>query len=126
MEMDSEAERKFIPALIYADYYPEYSPPIIRIVADAGGAQFRDSATLIIPNLLYLFRHPGTEGAFTHLAVDISSPFFGDHDDWTYELTAALDGQTLGSRLFHVPFRRHQFLIPLSSFRHSEHRVKLT
>jgi hypothetical protein len=124
--MASEAETILTPGLIFADDYAEYSAPLIAASGDAGGAQFRESATLTVPKLLYLLEHPGTEGAFTHLAVDVLSAFFANHHDWTYEVTVALDGQILGKRLFHKWYGRHQFLIPLPSFRRASHRITLT
>ena len=124
--MDSEAETILTPGLIFADDYAGYSAPLIGASGDAGGAQFRESATLTVPKLLYLLEHPGSEGAFTHLAVDVLSAFFADHHDWIYEVTVALDGQILGKRLFHKWYGRHQFLIPLPSFRRASHRITLT
>src|SRR5713101_2901685 len=126
MVMDSDGGTTLTPDLIFAGDYAEYLAPVIRVSGDAGGAQFRKSATLTVPKLLYLLEHPGTGGAFTHFGVDVLSPFFGDHLDWTYEVTVALDGEVLDKRLFHKWYWRHQFLIPLPVFWRAEHRIGLT
>ncbi len=124
--MDKETETTLIPAVIFADDYANYVAPQVTISGDAKAARFRKSATLTVPKLLYLLEHPGGAGAFTHLAVDVWSTFFAKHHDWKYEVTVALDGQQLDKRLFHKWYGRHQFLIPLTSFRRDRHQITLT
>ena len=94
--------------------------------SDGGGARFYHSATLTVPRALHLLEQPGEEGASTHLCVDVLAPFFAEHQDWTHQVTLALDGEPLDKRLFRSWYCRHQFLVPLTLFRGEQHLLTLT
>ena len=114
------------PSVAFADEYPGYRAPSVEISGDAEGPRFRQQAELSVPNLLYLLEHPGEEGAFTHLAVDVMSTYFAAHHDREYEVALRIDGAAFDTRLFHKWYHRHQFLIPLPSFRRDRLRITLT
>ena len=114
------------PSVAFADEYPGYRAPSVEISGDAEGPRFRQQAELSVPNLLYLLEHPGKEGAFTHLAVDVMSTYFAAHHDREYEVALRIDGAAFDTRLFHKWYHRHQFLIPLPSFRRDRLRITLT
>ncbi|HEV2364880.1 MAG TPA: sulfotransferase [Caulobacteraceae bacterium] len=124
--MNDLVETTLTPRVVFADEYAGFVPPQISVSGDLGADRFRHSAELIVPKLLYLLEHPGGEGAFTHLAVDVSSPFFAENHDWEYEVAIQLDEHPFDRRLFHKWYGRHQFLIPIPSFRGAAHRVTLS
>src|SRR5260370_20979209 len=124
--MNEDTTTTLIPDLSFTDDYADHLEPQVMVLGDAGGVRFHHSVALTVPKLLYLLEHPGGEGAFTHLGVDVASPFFGEHQDRMHEVAIALDGKQLDKRLFHKWYFRHQFLIPLTSFRRERHQLALT
>lgn len=114
------------PRREFADKYSGLSTPQAEFVGDVEGASFRQEATLKVPKLLYLLEQSGGEGAFTHFVVDVWSKFFAENHDWQYEVTVKLDGEVIDKRLFHKWYGRHQFLIPIPSFRRDEQELSLT
>jgi hypothetical protein len=118
-------ETVLTPRLVFADEYTGYIPPRVSLSTDGDGTSFRRTARLRAPKLLYLLEHPGGEGAFTHLAVDVLSPFAAEHQNWEFEVTITIDDQQFDKRLYHKWYTRHQFLIPLPLFRGEEREILL-
>jgi hypothetical protein len=121
--MDQETRTVLTPRVVFADEYAGYRPPRVPVSSDRDGASFRWTATLEVPKLLYLLEHPGVEGAFTHLAVDVQSPFVSEHQDWEIEVGITIDGTPFDKRLYHKCYTRHQFLIPLPVLRFEKHQI---
>jgi len=126
--MDERPFTIVTPRIVYADAYPGYAAPEVNVSGDLGGTRFRQAAALEFPNLLYLFEHPGGEGAFTHIVIDVWSKHFTSFQNhgWEFEVSVQMDDAPVAGRLYQKCYGRHQFLIPVEAFRKPSNHVTIS
>ncbi|HWD59441.1 MAG TPA: hypothetical protein VG308_14240, partial [Stellaceae bacterium] len=127
MQLIEPTETTLRPQVRFADALPEFVSPPITIDGDVDSACFRQRMVLEVPKLLYLLERPRSEGAITHLVVDVTSSYFASHHDCECEVSLELDGTPVGgTRLFHKWYSRHQFLVPVAECRYQSQLLQAT
>jgi hypothetical protein len=109
----------FVPHRMEADIRPA-----IVFQGDQSGHEFQQRASLRVRDMLYMLT--GSQGSYSHLLVNVRSPYFPEHKNAMWSVTASMRGETLGKARFVSFYAQHQFVLPLSCFWAGENVLELT